>query len=129
MFIATNRIKVKTGYGDTLESMFKARGAVQDHAGFISFELWKMRNTPEHEEFLVVTHWETEEHHHDLDPERRLPFRPCRRPAGLSARPRRVPHLRRSASVGRRSAGSGITLTLYEDCATRTVMMSMSWYL
>ena len=37
MFIATNRIKVKTGYGDTLESMFKARGAVQDHPGFISF--------------------------------------------------------------------------------------------
>ena len=64
MFIATNRIKVKTGYGDTLEQMFKARGAVQDHPGFISFELWKMRNTPEHEEFLVVTHWETEEHHH-----------------------------------------------------------------
>ena len=31
MFIATNRIKVKTGYGDTLESMFKARGAVQEH--------------------------------------------------------------------------------------------------
>jgi heme-degrading monooxygenase HmoA len=64
MFIATNRIMVKTGYGDTLASMFKARGAVQDHAGFISFELWKMNNTPEHEDFLVVTHWESEEHHH-----------------------------------------------------------------
>ena len=64
MFIATNRIKVKTGFGDTLEEMFKARGAVQDHPGFISFELWKMHKTPDHEDFLVVTHWETEEHHH-----------------------------------------------------------------
>ncbi len=64
MFIATNRIKVKTGYGETLEHMFKARGAVQDHPGFISFELWKMHKTPDHEDFLVVTHWETEEHHH-----------------------------------------------------------------
>ena len=64
MFIATNRIKVKTGFGDTLEEMFKARGAVQDHSGFISFELWKMHKTPDHEEFLVVTHWETEEDHH-----------------------------------------------------------------
>ena len=63
MFIATNLIKVKTGYGDTLESMFKARGAVQDHPGFVSFELWKMTKTPDHEEFLVVTHWDTEEHH------------------------------------------------------------------
>ena len=63
MFIATNRIKVQTGCGDTLESMFKERGAVRDHPGFVSFELWKMRQTPDHEEFLVVTHWQSEEHH------------------------------------------------------------------
>ena len=100
MFIATNRIKVKTGFGDTLEGMFKARGSVQDHSGFISFELWKMHKTPEHEEFLVVTHWETEEDHHTWDPQRRLPLRPRRRAAGLPAGPRRVPHLRGGAPPG-----------------------------
>ena len=105
MFIATNRIKVKTGYGDTLEQMFKARGAVQDHPGFISFELWKMNNTPDHEEFLVVTHWETERASPHLDPQRRLSIRPRRRSARLPARPRRVPHLRGRASAGSSQRG------------------------
>ena len=84
MFIATNRIKVKTSYGDTLEQMFKARGAVQDHSGFISFELWKMHKTPDHEEFLVVTHWETEEDHHTWTRSDAFPLRSRRRAARFS---------------------------------------------
>lgn len=63
MFVGTNRIKVKKGYGKELEELFRSRGEVAREPGFVDFELWRQDGDAEHEEYLVVSRWESEEHH------------------------------------------------------------------
>ena len=63
MFVGTNRIKIKKGYGKELEELFRSRGEVAREPGFVDFELWRQEGGPEHEEYLVVSRWESEEHH------------------------------------------------------------------
>ena len=63
MFVGTNRIKIKKGYGKELEELFRSRGEVAREPGFVDFELWRQEGDSEHEEYLVVSRWESEEHH------------------------------------------------------------------
>ncbi len=63
MFIATNRIKIKSGHGDDLETRFGHSGGVEKEPGFLGFELWRMDGTNDHEEYLVVSRWEAKEDH------------------------------------------------------------------
>ncbi len=64
MFIATNRLRVRKGTGNKLEERFAIRQGVERQAGFLGFEMWKMRPDVDegYEEYLIVTHWESEEH-------------------------------------------------------------------
>lgn len=64
MFIATNCLKVKIGYGAELEKHFGRRGGVEQEPGFLGFELWRLDQAADHEEYLVVTRWESKEAHH-----------------------------------------------------------------
>ena len=61
MYSVTNRIMIKTGNGDDLEEVFGKRGSVQHEPGFKSFELWKLQKEDDHEVYLVVTRWESEQ--------------------------------------------------------------------
>lgn len=63
MYVATNRIKVKKGFGKDMEELFRSRGEVAKEPGFIDFELWQQEGVDEHEEYLVVSRWASEEHH------------------------------------------------------------------
>ena len=63
MYVATNRIKVRKPHGPDLEELFQQRGGLEQQPGFLSFELWKSGNDAEHEEYLVVSHWESSEAH------------------------------------------------------------------
>ena len=63
MFVGTNRIKIKKRYGKELEELFRSRGEVAREPGFVDFELWRQEGDSEHEEYLVVSRWESEEHH------------------------------------------------------------------
>lgn len=63
MYVTTNRIKVRKGYGPQLEQLFQHQGGVAREPGFLGFERWKSDRSPEHEEYLVVTHWESQEAH------------------------------------------------------------------
>ena len=60
MFVGTNRIKIKKGYGEELEELFRSRGEVAREPGFVDFELWRQEGDLEHEEYLVVSRWESE---------------------------------------------------------------------
>ena len=61
MFVATNRITIKRGNGEDLESRFGAQGGVEGQAGFLGFEMWKLDKDEDTEEYLIVTHWESKE--------------------------------------------------------------------
>ncbi len=63
MYIAVNKLKVQKARGDELEQRFQHAGAVAGEPGFLGFELWKLDADGEHEEFLVVSRWESEEAH------------------------------------------------------------------
>lgn len=63
MFVAVNHLIVKPGYGAEVERRFGARSGVERQPGFVRFELWRLRTQEDHEEYLVVTHWESEEDH------------------------------------------------------------------
>jgi len=63
MYVATNRIKVRKPHGPDLEELFKERGGLEKVPGFLRFELWRWQGEAEHEEFLVVSHWETVDAH------------------------------------------------------------------
>lgn len=63
MFVATNRLKIKKGYGSDLEERFARQGRVAEASGFLGFELWKLLSDSETEEYVVVTHWESNEAH------------------------------------------------------------------
>lgn len=67
MFVATNRIRVESGTGDKLEERLKRRDHVKRQPGFHCIELWRLAAEPcqDFEEFLVVTHWESEENYLD----------------------------------------------------------------
>ena len=63
MYVATNRIKIKKGYGPNLEQRFQHQGGVAREPGFLGYELWKSDDDGEDEEYLVVSHWESEDAH------------------------------------------------------------------
>ena len=63
MYVATNRIKVRKPHGPDLEELFKERGGLEQVPGFLRFELWRSLGEVEHEEFLVVSHWESADAH------------------------------------------------------------------
>ena len=63
MFVATNRLTIKKGYGPDLEERFARQGRVAEASGFLGFELWKLLADGETEEYVVVTHWESNEAH------------------------------------------------------------------
>lgn len=65
MYVATNRILVRKPHGPDLIELFKERGGLEQVAGFLRFELWQAKVEAEHEEFLVVSHWESPEAHDD----------------------------------------------------------------
>ncbi len=65
MFVATNRLRTESGRGWELEERFRKSSAVAEGAeGFISFQMWKTESSPDCDEYLVVTHWESKEDHH-----------------------------------------------------------------
>ena len=61
MYVVTNRISIAPGNGADLEERFGPRGGVENQPGFKGFELWKQNQDEDHEDYLVVTHWESEE--------------------------------------------------------------------
>ena len=61
MYAVTNRIKVQKGHGSDLEEVFGKRGGVEKEPSFKSFELWRLDAEDEHEEYLVVTRWESKD--------------------------------------------------------------------
>ena len=61
MFVATNCIKIQPGHGEELEELFRRQGAVEHQPGFLGFELWRQNSEADHEEYLVVTHWDSKE--------------------------------------------------------------------
>ena len=63
MFVAVNRLQVKAGSGSELEERFGRRGGVESQPGFQSFELWRLDSDGDIEEYMVVTHWDSEEAH------------------------------------------------------------------
>ena len=63
MYVATNGITISKGHGADLEEQFRSRGGVKEQPGFLGFELWQQRDDGGTEEFLIVTHWESEESH------------------------------------------------------------------
>ena len=63
MFVATNRLKTHKGRGPELEERFQRRGGVEQQEGFLGFEMWKMETQADHDEYLVVIHWESKEAH------------------------------------------------------------------
>ena len=64
MFVATNRLRTVKGRGQELEERFAQRGGVEKQDGFLGFELWKRETNEDHDEYLVVTHWESRDAHH-----------------------------------------------------------------
>ena len=70
MYVVTNRIIIAKGNGPDLEQRFGPRGGVEREPGFNGFELWRCEPDPdaetgpetEREEYLVVTHWESEDY-------------------------------------------------------------------
>lgn len=64
MFVATNRLRTTKGHGQDLEERFARRGSLENQPGFLGFEMWKMDVQADREEYLVVTHWESKEAHH-----------------------------------------------------------------
>ena len=63
MYVATNGFKVRKPHGPDLEELFKERGGLEKVPGFLRFELWRSQGQAEHEEFLVVSHWESADAH------------------------------------------------------------------
>ncbi len=63
MYVATNRLRVEKGQGQELERRFAHAGSSDGRPGFIDFELWKLVGDEDYDEFLVVTHWKSEEAH------------------------------------------------------------------
>ncbi len=63
MFVAPHRLKIQKDHGEELEGLFRSRGGVEQQPGFVKFELWKLDRDAEHEEYLVVGHWESKEAH------------------------------------------------------------------
>jgi heme oxygenase (staphylobilin-producing) len=63
MYVATNQLRVQKGHGAELEERFGGSGEVQEHSGFLWFQLWKLEADEDYEEYLVVTQWESEEDH------------------------------------------------------------------
>ena len=61
MFVSTNRIRISKDHSDELEERFKPRGGVEQNPGCVDFELWKLNKDADHEEYLVVTHGESED--------------------------------------------------------------------
>ena len=49
--------------GKSWRSDSDERGGVEQHDGFLGFELWKKEAEADHDEYLVVTHWESREAH------------------------------------------------------------------
>lgn len=62
---AMNRIRVKPSMGALLEERTFFRRGADQAPGFLSFELLRGPDTPEYEEFLVLTRWTSAEAHHD----------------------------------------------------------------
>ena len=63
MYVATNGIRVRKPHGPDLEELFKERGGLEKVPGFLRFELWRSLGEAEHEEFLVVSHWDSSDAH------------------------------------------------------------------
>ena len=70
MYVVTNKIIIAKGNGADLEQRFGPRGGVEREPGFKGFELWRCDpdadgesdEDSEKEEYLVVTHWESEDY-------------------------------------------------------------------
>jgi heme oxygenase (staphylobilin-producing) len=58
MVVAINRLRVPDEYASRLEQAFGHSGSMQGVPGFLRFELLKRS---EGGEYLVVTHWESQE--------------------------------------------------------------------
>lgn len=61
MIVATNRIQVKSGTGPQLEERFAKGGGVEASPGFVSFQMWRSKTEREHDEYVVVTIWESQD--------------------------------------------------------------------
>ncbi|GGE70084.1 antibiotic biosynthesis monooxygenase [Priestia taiwanensis] len=61
MYIVTNTIRVKTGFGDELIARFKETKAIQEFEGFVRLELWRTEGVTEFEELKVCTTWDKKE--------------------------------------------------------------------
>ena len=81
MFIATNRIKVKIGYGDTLEHMFKARGSRAGSSWVCQLRALENEQDPGPRRISGGNALGYRRAPPDVDPERCFPLGPCGRAA------------------------------------------------
>lgn len=61
MIVATNRFQVRSGSGPQLEERFAQGGGLEQTPGFVSFQMWRSKTEREHDEYLVVTIWESQD--------------------------------------------------------------------
>jgi len=61
MFIAINRLKVKSGTGGQLEDRFAQPKGLEETPGFVRLQLlrrtWQPHGELDHEEYLAMTEW------------------------------------------------------------------------
>jgi heme oxygenase (staphylobilin-producing) len=60
MIVATNTIRIRSGYVDQVAERFKHLKGVHRSPGFVRMELWAMRGE-EYDELKVCTAWESRE--------------------------------------------------------------------
>ena len=63
MYVATNGFTTRKGHSEDVAELFRHQGGVREQPGFSGFELWQVASDGETDEFLVVTHWESEGAH------------------------------------------------------------------
>lgn len=61
MFVVTNTIRIKAGFGKQVAERFAAAKGVQEMPGFVRMEVWLGAGQEGEEELKVSTLWENEE--------------------------------------------------------------------
>ncbi len=61
MYVGTNRIRVEKGTGPELEKRFSQQGGIEHEDGFVSFQMWRLDADEDHDEYLIVTQWESKD--------------------------------------------------------------------
>ncbi|KGX84413.1 antibiotic biosynthesis monooxygenase [Pontibacillus litoralis] len=60
MFIASNTLQIKKGFGDYIVRRFQKRQGIEEMPGFIELYVTSTRNLEKQDEVMVLTYWENE---------------------------------------------------------------------